>query len=330
MAILKYKLKTPMGLGTAPLGNLFRNVPEEEAQETIQSAWDAGVRYFDTAPLYGAGLAEARLGEVFKNTPREEYLLSTKVGRIIKDETEKKEGLFEHGRQNQIEESYTEEAVLRSIEQSLERLQTDRLDVVYVHDISPDFHGDHWHALFEEARTGAFPALERLKSEGVIQDWGIGVNTTVPIEMALELEDAHPTLSLQATHYTLLKHERSLQRLMPLSEKKGTGIVTGAPYNAGVLFGGDSEDYAPATPETQHRVREISRVAEKHGISLKAAALQFPLAHPAVEAVIPGSTRPGRIHEDLAALKEMIPAGFWQDLREAGLIAPDAPVPQEK
>ncbi|PSL42922.1 D-threo-aldose 1-dehydrogenase [Salsuginibacillus halophilus] len=318
-----------IGFGTAPLGNLFRDIPEEEVQATLASVWHEGIRYFDTAPLYGAGLSELRLGKFLQDKNRDDYVLSTKVGRLVSEETETKEGLFAMGRQNKLIEDYTEDGTLRSIEQSLERLQTDRLDVVYVHDISPDFHGDDWLSLFEESRNGAFKALQRLQNEGVIQAWGVGVNTTVPIELALELEETTPSLSLQATHYTLLKHERSLQRLMPLVERENSGIVVGAPYNSGVLLGGDYDDYVEAGSEVQAHVRRLEELTSKHNVSLKAAALQFSSAHPSVQAVIPGSTRPDRIREDVAAMKEEIPAAFWQELKREGLIAAEAPVPTD-
>ncbi|TMW72918.1 aldo/keto reductase [Alteribacter natronophilus] len=327
MSILKTFLDRRLGFGTAPLGNLFRDIPEEEAQETIESVWNEGIRYFDTAPFYGAGLAESRLGEFLKNKPRDEYLLSTKVGRIISDETEQKEGLFEHGRQNKIEESYTGDAVKRSIEQSLNRLQTDRLDIVYVHDISPDFHGDQWISLFDEARKGAFRVLNQMKQEGVISEWGLGVNMPQPIELALQLEETVPTLSLQATHYTLMNHQRSLDLLMPLAEKRNSGIVVGAPYNSGALLGGNHYDYAEADQDVKDHVRTLQRVADNHSVSLKAAALQFSSAHPAVEAVIPGSTRPDRIKEDTDALNETIPQEFWQELQEENLVSKEAPLP---
>ncbi|PYZ97713.1 D-threo-aldose 1-dehydrogenase [Alteribacter lacisalsi] len=327
MSILNGFLDQKIGFGTAPLGNLFRDIPEEEAQETIEAVWNEGIRYIDTAPFYGAGLAEARLGEFLKNKPRDEYVLSTKVGRIISDETEKKEGLFAHGRQNKIIEEYTEDATKRSIEQSLNRLQTDRLDIVYVHDISPDFHGDQWVSLFDEARKGAFRVLNQMKEEGVIKEWGLGVNMPQPIELALQLEETVPTLSLQATHYTLMNHQRALDLLMPLAQKRESGIVVGAPYNSGALLGGDHYDYAEADSSVKNHVRRLQETADNHGVSLKAAALQFSTAHPAVEAVIPGSTRPDRIKEDVAALKETIPAAFWEELISKELISAKAPLP---
>ncbi|EZH66706.1 D-threo-aldose 1-dehydrogenase [Bacillaceae bacterium JMAK1] len=322
-------IKGKIGFGTAPLGNMFRDIPEKEWTETVQSVWDHGIRYFDTAPLYGAGLSEIRLGEVLSNYNRNDYILSTKVGRLISDEKEEnKEGLFEFGRKNKVIDDYTADGTLRSIEQSLERLKTDRLDIVYVHDISPDFHGDEWLTKFDEARNGAFLVLSQLRDEGVIGSWGLGVNTTVPIELAMELENAHPDLSLSATQYTLMQHERALERMMPGAQKKGMGIVVGGPYNSGALLGGNHFDYVEATPDVKKHVQQLNEVAHRFNVNLKAAALQFSTAHPAVEAVIPGSTRPERIKEDLDAMNEIIPKEFWDELLERQLLSTKAPLPK--
>lgn len=320
-------IKNKLGLGTAPLGNMFREVPEDEAMQTIQSAWDEGIRYFDTAPFYGAGLAELRLGEILPSYNRDEYLLSSKVGRIVLDEEEEKEGLFEFGRKNKILTDYTKDGTLRSIEDSLKRLKTDRLDMVYVHDISPDFLGDEWVTKFDEARQGAFKVLDRLRDEGVIKAWGLGVNTTTPIEVALELEEAHPDLSLSATQYTLLQHERALERMMPLAQEKGGGLVIGSAFNSGALLGGNHFDYKEITPDIQKRVERFNDVAKNHGVNLKDAALQFSTAHPAVKAVVTGSTRPDRIKEDLQALKAAIPTAFWEELIEKELVSSKAILP---
>lgn len=321
-------IKNKLGFGTAPLGNMFRDVPEDEAMETIRSAWDEGIRYFDTAPFYGAGLAELRLGEVLSSYNRDEFLLSSKVGRIILDEKEEKEGLFEDGRQNKIDTDYTEDGTLKSIEDSLKRLKTDHLDMVFVHDLSPDFLGDEWITKFDEARHGAFKVLDRLRDEGVIKAWGLGVNTTTPIEVALELEEAHPDLSLSATQYTILQHERALERMMPLALEKDGGLIIGGSFNSGALFGGDYFDYKEITPEQKKKVERFTEIAKNHGVNLKDAAIQFSTAHPAVKAVVTGSTRPDRIKEDMQALKAVIPAAFWQELLEAKLISAKAVLPK--
>ncbi|MGE7903377.1 aldo/keto reductase [Peribacillus sp. NPDC094092] len=328
-------LQRKLGFGTAPLGNMYRNIPEEEAIATVDTAWESGVRYFDTAPFYGAGLAEIRLGEALSKINRNDYVLSTKVGRIISDELEdpsardlgEKGGLFEFGRKNKIIVDYSTDATLRSIEDSLKRLQTDRLDFVYIHDIAQDFYGDEWLTQFEAARTGAFRTLTRLREEGVIKGWGLGVNRVEPIELMLDLEEAKPDVSLLAGRYSLLDHERALQRVMPSAEKHNMDIVVGGPYSSGVLAGGTHFEYQKASPEIIEKVNKIKNIADRHGISIKAAALQFSLANPAVAAVIPGASKPERIAEDKAALDTVVPAAFWEEMLEQRLVSPYAPLP---
>jgi D-threo-aldose 1-dehydrogenase len=324
-----------LGLGTAPLGNMFRAVPDEEAAATVEAAWDHGIRYFDTAPFYGAGLSEIRLGDALAGRPRDQYVLSTKVGRVILDETEdpadrdlgEKGGLFEHGRPNKIVDEWTADATLRSIEDSLRRLRTDRLDIVWVHDVAQDFHGDEWLAVFESARTGAFRVLQRLRDEGVIKAWGLGVNRVEPIELTLDLDEPKPDAFLLAGRYTLLDHERALQRLLPAAVEQGVDLVAGGPYSSGVLAGGTHFEYQAAPDHIIQKVTRIKEIAARHGVGIKAAALQFALAHPASAAVVPGSTRPSRIAEDVAALSETIPAAFWTEMREANLVSTAAPLP---
>ena len=331
---LKDIIGSKLGFGAAPLGNMFRDIPEDEALATVEAAWNDGIRYFDNAPFYGAGLAEIRMGEALKDKPRDQYVISTKVGRVVLDELEEgprdngeKGSVFEHGRRNRVINDYSADATLRSIEDSLKRLQTDRIDIVWVHDIAQDFYGDDWLAMFESARTGAFKVLDRLRDEGVVKAWGLGVNKVEPIELLLDLDSPRPDGSLLAGRYTLLDHSRALQRLMPKVAERGLGIVVGGPYSSGALVGGPNFEYAPATPTILDKVARIKALADRHGISMKAAGLQFALANPAVVAVIPGASRPGRIAEDRAALEEAIPVDFWRDLRAAGLVDPEAPLP---
>jgi len=331
---LKDIIGSKLGFGAAPLGNMFRDIPEDEALATVEAAWNDGIRYFDNAPFYGAGLAEIRMGEALKGKPRDAYVISTKVGRVVLDELEdgprdngEKGSVFAHGRANKVINDYSADATLRSIEDSLKRLQTDRIDIVWVHDIAQDFYGDDWLAMFESARNGAFKALDRLRDEGVIKAWGLGVNKVEPIELLLDLDGPRPDGSLLAGRYTLLDHGRALQRLMPKVAERGLGIVVGGPYSSGALVGGPNFEYAPATPAILDKVARIKGIADRYGISMKAAGLQFALANPAVAAVIPGASRPGRIAEDRAALDEAIPVDFWREMRAAGLVDPAAPLP---
>jgi len=337
VSIRQHLLRGPMGFGTAPLGNMFRNIPDEEAHATVEAAWQHGTRFFDTAPFYGAGLAEIRLGQVLAAHPRDDYVLSTKVGRVILDEKEtgrrdlgEKGGLFEFGLPNKIVHDYSADGTMRSIEGSLERLGVDRIDVVWVHDIAQDFHGDQWLCYFESARTGAFRALTRLKEEGVIKGWGIGVNRVEACELVLDLQEPQPDGFLLAGRYTLLDHARALQRLMPAAAKRGVDIVVGGPYSSGVLAGGTHFEYQSAPTAITEKVERIKALAMRFGVPVKAAGLQFSLAHPASAAVIPGASRPERIAEDHAAMGFVIPAEFWAALRDQRLVAPDAPLPGDR
>ena len=332
---IKNLLPANIGLGGAPLGNMFRNIPEDEALATVHDAWKLGVRYFDTAPLYGSGLSELRMGEALSQYPRDEYVLSTKVGRIMLDEMEdpatrdfgEKGGLFEHGLKNKILNDYSADATLRSIEDSLKRLKTDRLDIVWIHDPAQDFYGDSWLEQFNVARTGAFRALTRLREEGVIKAWGLGVNRVEPCELTLALDEPKPDAFLLAGRYSLLDHKRALQRLMPEALEHNVDIVIGGPYSSGVLAGGEHFEYQKASSAIHEQVARIQAVAAQFNVDVKAAALQFALANPAVAAVIPGSSRPGRMAEDLAALKTTIPAAFWEEMRRQDLVAENAPLP---
>lgn len=328
-------LPSKLGFGAAPLGNMFRAIPETEARETVNAAWNAGIRYFDNAPFYGAGLAEIRMGDALGRRPRDDYVISTKVGRLILDEIEdvsardlgEKGDVFKHGRPNKIVNDYSNDATLRSIEDSLKRLKTDRIDIVWVHDVAQDFYGDEWLGVFESARKGAFRTLDHLRDEGVIKAWGLGVNRVEPIELLLALEGPRPDGFLLAGRYSLLDHDRALQRVMPTVVERGLGIVVGGPYSSGALVGGPNFEYAPAKPELLQKVANIRAIAERHGVGMKAAGLQFALAHPAVAAVIPGASRPSRIAEDRAALEAAIPVAFWRELRAAGLVNPESPLP---
>ncbi|WP_329008204.1 aldo/keto reductase [Streptomyces sp. NBC_01601] len=332
---IRHLLPGPIGFGAAPLGNMFRSLTDEEAQATLQAAWDHGIRYFDTAPVYGAGLAETRLGEFLSQYNRADYVLSTKVGRLILDEFEEPAGrelgekgnLFQYGLPNKIHNDYSADATLRSVEDSLKRLRTDRLDIVWVHSVAQDFYGDEWIGRFEEARTGAFRALTRLRDEGVIKAWGLGVNRVEPLELTLDLAEPTPDAFLLAGRYTLLDHERALQRLLPAARRHDVDLVVGGPYSSGILVGGSHFEYGEAPAEVVTKVERVNALAREHGIGVKSAALQFVLAHPAVAAVVPGASRPSRIAEDLGALDQTIPAAFWQALRAEGIVSHEAPVP---
>ncbi|MCC8396037.1 aldo/keto reductase [Paraburkholderia sp. MMS20-SJTR3] len=331
---MRITIASRIGFGTAPLGNMYRNIPEDEAIATVHAAWNSGIRYFDGAPLYGAGLAELRLGEALAGRPRSEYVLGTKVGRLILDEVEattardlgEKGGLFEHGLPNRIVYDYSEDGTLRSIDDSLKRLRTDYLDYVWIHDPAVDFHGDAWRDVFDTAINGAARALTRLREEGVIKGWGLGVNRVEPCELALERAD--PDGFLLAGRYTLLDHANALEKLMPAAQQRGLGVIVGGPYNSGVLAGGTHYEYQNAPQAILDRVQRINAICAPFGVDIRAVALTFSLAHPAVAGVIPGASRPERIAENLALMNSAIPVALWDQLKAAALISADAPTPQ--
>ncbi|CCA90740.1 aldo/keto reductase [Novosphingobium sp. PP1Y] len=331
---MRINLPSRQGFGGAPLGNMFRNIPEDEALASVHDAWDAGIRYYDTAALYGAGLSELRLGKALAGYRRDDYVLSAKVGRIILDEIEtsdrdlgEKGGLFEHGLPNRIVYDYSADGAKRAIEQSLERLGTDRLDYVWIHDPARDFHGDSWREVLDTALSGAAAALIEMREQGVIKGWGLGVNRVEPCEIAIERSE--PDGFLIAGRYTLLDHRDALARLMPEAEQRGLGIVVGGPYNSGILAGGSHYEYQVASPEIRARVDGLREIAKRHGVDLRAAALQFSLAHPAVAAIIPGASRPGRSAENLRLAEAPILDAFWQDLRDKAFVSSDAPLPEQ-
>ena len=331
---MRITIPSRIGFGTAPLGNMYREIPEAEALATVEAAWQSGIRYFDAAPLYGAGLAELRLGEALARHPRNEYRLGTKVGRLILDEVEsttardlgEKGGLFEHGLPNRIVYDYTETGTLRSIEDSLKRLRTDHLDYVWIHDPAVDFHGEAWRDVFDIAMSGAAKALTRLREEGVIKAWGLGVNRVEPCELAIERTD--PDGFLLAGRYTLLDHASALEKLMPAAQARGLGVIVGGPYNSGLLAGGTHYEYQKAPQAMIDRVAQIRAICSRYGVDIRAAALAFSLAHPAVAGVIPGASRPERIAENLALANSAIPTALWDELKSAGVISANAPTPQ--
>ena len=337
MGIREYLLNGPLGFGAAPLGNMFRNIPDDEAIATVNAAWSEGTRYFDTAPFYGGGLSEIRLGHELAKHNRDKYRLSSKVGRIILDEVAKdiqnfgeKGDLFRFGRPNKIVYDYTEAGTMKSIEDSLKRLGLDRLDFVWIHDIARDFHGDGWVAEFEIAHRGAMVALTKLRDQKVIKAWGLGVNRVEPCELTIDMTETHPDAFLLAGRYTLLDHDQALDRLMPACEAKRVDIVVGGPYSSGVLAGGPHFEYAPASPEILAKVQKITFLCEQYSIPVKAAALHFCLANPATAAIIPGASRPKRIAEDHLALQTVVPSEFWHDLRRQKLVSPRAPLPIDR
>ena len=322
----RYVPPGPLGCGGAPLGNLFRSLPDIEAHAALDAAWDSGVRHFDTAPFYGFGLSEHRFGAALRPRPRDAFTLSTKVGRLLTPSASpaRERFNFVDGLPFAVRFDYTADGAKRSIEDSLQRLGMDRIDVAYIHDISEDTHGSAWREAFDAAMAGAAVALTRLRDEGVIRAWGLGVNLVEPCLLALEAAD--PDVFLLAGRYTLLD-PGALDTLLPHCAARGVSVVIGSPYNSGLLAGGDTFNYAPATPGLIARRDRLAAVCHRHGVDLRSAALQFCAAHPVVAAVIPGGRSASEVQSNAALMAAQTPADLWTELRNLGLIPASAPVP---
>ncbi len=297
---------TSFGLGCAPLANLYNGVPETEAIATVQAAYEQGVRLFDTAPLYGAGISEERVGKGLQGLPRDSFVLSTKVGRLIVPG------------QPQLSFDYSRDGILRSLESSLNRLQMDYVDILHIHD--PD---DHTH----EALETAFPTLAELRSQGVIKAIGAGMNQWQVLEHFARNADFD--VFLLAGRYTLL--EQTSLGFLELCRERGIGIFLGGVYNSGILATGPvpgaKYQYREAPLEIMQKATAIQAVCQQHGVPLHVAALQFAQAHPAVTSLVVGGVTPAEVQANLQALATPVPAALWQDLQAQGLIEEAAPLP---
>ncbi len=320
---------TTLGFGSAPLGNYLRSFTEEECDATVGAAWASGLRYYDTAPLYGLGLSEDRVGRILRPHVRGEYLLSTKVGRLLEPcaPSESNGGIFVDVPPFRFIYDYTYDGVMRSFEDSLKRMGLDRIDILLVHDVDGPNHGGREGSearIQELMKTGGWRAVDELRSSGAVNAIGIGVNEWQPCARMLELAD--PDLFLLAGRYTLLEQE-PLDTLFPQCAAKGAAIILGGPYNSGVLAGKTTFNYGEIPDDVARRVGKLRAVCDAHGVVLRDAALQFVAAHPLVVSVIPGAISPKEIADNVAILEEKIPMALWSDLRREGLLHRDAPVP---
>ncbi|MEM7752755.1 MAG: aldo/keto reductase [Pseudomonadota bacterium] len=322
-----------LGFGTAPLGNLYRAISDTDARAILDMAWDGGVRYYDTAPLYGLGLSETRLNGFLRDKPRESYVLSSKVGRLM--QVCAPEDRIGHGKWFDVPSrrevyDYSYDGVMRSIAFSLERLGVDRIDILYGHDIDIFTHGsqDEMDRNLRIFLDGGHKALVELREQGVISAFGVGVNEWQPAEWLVDHGD--PDIILLAGRYTLLEQE-ALTSFLPKCEERGVGIVVGGPYNSGILATGPREgafyNYDPAPESILDRVARIEAVCKRHGVRLVDAAFQFPLCHPAVLSVIPGGQAVSEMQSNLQAASADIPAELWSELKAEGLVSEDAPTP---
>ena len=317
---------TELGFGTAPLGNLYRATTDKDAQATLNAAWKAGVRYYDTAPLYGLGLSETRLNQFLRGKKRSDYVLSSKVGRLLEVcPPDKRTGIgkfFNTPNRREIFD-YSYDGVMRSLEFSLERLGVDSIDVVFAHDCDVFTHGsvEKRDAHVKTLMEGGYKALVKLRDQKVIKAFGAGVNEWQVCETLTKAGDFD--LFLLAGRYTLLEQE-ALNSFLPLCETRGIGIVLGGPYNSGILATGPKKgafyNYDPAPKHILQRVGLIEAICKKHNVKLPEAALRFPLLHPSVVSVIPGAVSPKEVTLNVKALSAKIPKGMWTDLKSAGLM----------
>ena len=328
-----YKPSYRFAMGGVPLGNEFAVVTDKDAYATIEAAWSAGVRYYDMAPWYGLGLAERRYGNFLHNKNRSDFVLSTKVGKLLKaSKTAKNKELFPFSPSpNDVVYDYTASGVRRSIEDSLQRLGIDSIDIAFVHDISPDnkYLPTPWQEQFEIARRGAFPELTRMREEGLIKGWGIGVNTPEPIMRLLEVAD--PDVCLLASQYSLIDHKNALDQVFPAARAKNVSFVIGSSLNAGFISGSPRYNYGeesyripPAFLEKRKLLRDV---AGNHGVDLRTAALQFSAAPDVAAALVVGASSEQQILADYTSMQTKIPAEFWTDLKAQKLIEQNAPIP---
>jgi D-threo-aldose 1-dehydrogenase len=321
---------TTLGFGGAALGNLYREISDADSHATLSAAWDAGIRYFDTAPFYGYGLSERRLGEFLRSQPSDQWVLSTKVGRLMRAaEAVEKADEFVRPLPFTPVFDYSYAGVMHSFEDSIQRLGGDKIDVLLMHDLGRYTHGPRHEEMLAAAMGGGIRAMHELKSSGAVRAIGLGVNEISICEQVLA---QHPLdCILLAGRYSLLE-QSPLHGLFETCEQRGVSIVIGGPYNSGILATGSQAaapkfDYSDASKDVLGRVRRIESVCERHGVALPAAALQFCLAHPVVASVIPGLADPQQVRDTLTYVGAEIPAAFWEELRSEGIIASDAPVP---
>ncbi|MFZ4179606.1 aldo/keto reductase [Streptomyces pseudogriseolus] len=313
---------TELGFGGGPLGGLFEPVDDDTATRTLEAAWDSGIRYFDTSPHYGIGQSERRVGALLRGKPRDAWTLSTKVGRVLvpQDPGGRTDEAFEVPATHRRVWDFTRDGVLRSVEDSLTRMGVDRIDVLYLHDAE-----EH----FEDALRDGYPALAELRAQGTVGAVGAGMYHTGKLTRLVEETDVD--VVMLSGRYTLLDHS-ALDDLLPACAARGVSVLAASVLNSGVLAtprpsAGATYDYAPAGPRTLERARRLAAVCEAHGVPLPAAAMLFPLHHPAVAGVVVGMRSADEVRRDIDAFGTKIRAQLWSDLRGEGLLDTRAPVP---
>ena len=319
----------PFGFGSAHLGGMYNRVTEVVSMATLQAAWDGGVRFYDSAPWYGRGLSEHRMGSFLLNQPREEFFVTTKVGRVLHRPADPK--TFDRtpwggGLNFEVEFNYSRDGFLRAYEQSLQRLALDSVDALLIHDLDAGAHGERFAGHIKDLTESGIGALQELKKSGDIKAIGMGINVAASLENVATLVDLD--FVLVAMPYTLVDQKLLHTGLKRCVENK-ISVIIGAPFASGILATGPGPTarygYGIAPEDIQDKVRKIEVVCKAHGVTLQAAALQFPLMHPAVVSIIPGAARPNEVTQNIASVQAPIPAAMWADLKAQGLLDPDAP-----
>jgi D-threo-aldose 1-dehydrogenase len=318
-----------LGFGSAPLGGLFRATSGADARAAVDAAWSAGLRYFDTAPQYGSGLAEQRLGAALRGRARDSYVLSSKVGKLLRDAGTgiSPSALFKEALQRDVVFDYSYDGTLRSLAESLERLGLSHIDVLLIHDVNRKYHGDQVNARLDEALAGACRALARLRDERVIGAFGPALNE---VDIALRfVAEADVDCVMLPARYTLLD-QSAARELLPACAARDVGVLIAAPFDSGILATGARPDapynYAPAAADVLDRVARLEAVCARFDVPLAAVALQFPLRHPAVTSVVTGMRSAGEVDANLSLIRMRLPGELWGELQRSGLISPDAKV----
>lgn len=327
MDILNQRHK--VGLGGVAIGTAFNDISDITASDILSTAWDAGIRYFDTSPWYGLTKSEKRFGEYLNSKRRDEFVFSTKVGRLFKEvpKNQVPPTMWKNPLNYDFIHDYTSDGVKRSIEESLKRTGLSYIDIIYVHDLSEDQVGDRYPYFLKQAQNGAFKALSELRDEGVIKAWGMGVNKIEPILDCLNSAD--PDICLSATQYSILEHEDAVDRLLPAVKKAGVKLVSGAGFNSGYLAGRERYNYKDQIPKSiAEKYEKLKNIAEKYQVNLIDASIQFVLAAEEFASIIPGASKPEQAIQNAKATQINIPAEFWTDLKSQSIIYEKVAIPK--
>ncbi|MGJ1446628.1 aldo/keto reductase [Sphingobacterium spiritivorum] len=323
-----FELKYPLGLGGVAIGTGFEPLSDEESYHILETAWNQGIRYYDTSPWYGLTKSERRFGDFLRQKSRGEFVFSTKIGRLFEavDEADVPPTMWKAPLAYDFRHDYTADATARSIEESLSRTGLDHIDIVFVHDLSEDQVGDRYDYYLQQAEKGAFRLLSDYRDQGIIKAWGMGVNKIEPILDCIRVAD--PDICLSATQYSILEHEDAVDRLLPVVREHGVQLVSGAGFNSGYIGGRERYNYKDVIPKGMAEKRaRIAAIAQQYGTDLIAAAIQFVLAAEEFVSIIPGASRPGQVLDNCRAIQSPVSDDFWKELKQEGLIYTQAQVP---